>query len=269
MWQGLAFLQDLKQKGRGYTSINSARSALSTILRHSGLAFGIHPDVKVFMKGVYNLNPPVARYVKIWDTSVFVNMLKNWSPAATLPLAKLTRKLAVLVLLVTGQRPQILLALRTNSMEVSPTHFEFVVQAKDLKQGRLGYKPDPVRLKKYAPDKRLCVYHYMETYLRRTLHRRGKSKQLFITFRKPYAPASLNTMSRWVKEVLQEAGVDTGVYKPGSTRHAATSKAFAGGLPLGDIMKQAGWSNSSVFAKYYNKPISKPAREIGEVVLNV
>ena len=267
MWQGLQFLQELKESGRGYTSINTARSALSTVLRHYGMAFGIHPDVKIFMKGVYNLNPPRARYVKIWDTSVVVTLLKKWSPAATLSLAKLAKKLAVLVLLVTGQRPQILSALKVNFMEVSPTHFEFEVQSKDLKQGRLGYKPDPVRLKKYAPDKRLCVYHYMETYLRRTLNRRGKFKQVFLTFRKPYGPASLNTMSRWVKEVLQEAGVDTGVFKPGSTRHASTSKAYAAGLPLSEIMKQAGWSSSSMFARYYNKPISRPARDMSEAVL--
>ena len=104
--------------------------------------------------------------------------------------------------------------------------------------------------------------------MRRTLHRRGKFKQLFLTFRKPYAPASLNTMSRWVKEVLPEAGVDTGVYKPRSTRHAATSKAYEGGVPLGEIMKQAGWSTSCMFAKYYHKPILRPSRDMGEVVLN-
>ena len=152
-------------------------------------------------------------------------------------------------------------------MEVSPTHFEFEVQGKDLKQGRLGYKPDPIRLKKYAPDKRLCVYHYMETYLRRTLNRRGKFKQVFLTFRKPFTPASLNTMSRWAKEVLQEAGIDTGVFKPGSTRHAATSKAFVGGVPVADILKQAGWSSSSVFGRYYNKPIQKSTVDFGDVVL--
>ena len=267
MSQGLEFLQELVNAGRGYSRVNVARSALSTILRYSGVAFGSHPDVTLFMKGVYNLNPPMPRYVRVWDPSILVNFVKTWSPAHKIPLDKLVRKLVILILLVTGQRPQILLALTVDNMQVSPTHYEFRLRNQDLKQGRLRYKPEPLRLKKFAPDKRLCVHHYMGTYLTRTLDIRGTVKQVVLTTKKPFGPASLNTMSRWVKETMAEAGIDTGEFKPGSTRHATMSQAARQGIPLADILSQGGWSTGSVFAKYYNKPLVKAVKALDTVVL--
>ena len=84
--------------------MNTARSGLFTILRISNVAFDIHPNVKIFIKGVYNQNPLQLRYIQIWDTSVVVNLLQSWFPASKLSLVKLTKKLVVLILLVTQVR---------------------------------------------------------------------------------------------------------------------------------------------------------------------
>lgn len=49
----LDFLAELFQAGLDYSSINMARSALSSVLRPvAGVAFGQHPLVIRFMKGV-------------------------------------------------------------------------------------------------------------------------------------------------------------------------------------------------------------------------
>lgn len=255
MAQGLNFLQTLVNDNRGYSAINTARSALSSVLRYGGTTFGQQPDVQLFMKGVYNQKPPIPRYKRIWDIDVVLLLLKEWSPADKLPLDKLTMKVVVLLLLVTGQRPQIFGGLRVDKMEVSANWFEFTVDNSCLKQGRLGYKLDPIKLVKYAPDKRVCIYRYLTVYLRRTLDHRAGHKQLILTCKKPYGPATINTISRWIKVVLGKAGVNLGEYKPGSVRHAATSMARAQGVPIGEILASGGWSGSSVFAKYYNKPI--------------
>ena len=68
-------------------------------------------------------------------------------------------------------------------------------------------------------------------------------------------------MSRWVKVVMLEAGVDTSMFKPGSTRSAAASKADKAGFPLDEILQASGWSRESTFTKWYKKEVKK--RRIG------
>lgn len=255
---GLAFLQTLKDAGIGYSTLNTARSALSTVLVYgSGLTFGNHPDVRTFMKGVANLSPPVPRYTHTWDVSVVLTLLKRWSPATKIPLDKLAMKLVMLILLVSGQRPQIFRALTINNMELGAASARFVLEGKDLKQGRLGYRAEPVVLKAYPADRRLCVFTYMKAYLRRTLDIRGRTKQLILTTKRPIRGATVNTISRWVRTVLKTAGVDTSVFKPGSVRAASVSKAKVSGVPVEEILKAGGWSRLDTFARFYDKPIKK------------
>ena len=69
-------------------------------------------------------------------------------------------------------------------------------------------------------------------------------------------PPSKDTMSRWLKQVMTAAGLDTSIFKPHSTRSAATSAAKVADVPLDEIMAIAGWRSSSAFAVFYNKPLS-------------
>ena len=69
-------------------------------------------------------------------------------------------------------------------------------------------------------------------------------------------PASKDTMSRWLKQVMSAAGLDTSIFTPHSTRSAATSAAKVADVPLDEIMATACWRSSSVFAVFYNKPLS-------------
>ena len=48
---------------------------------------------------------------------------------------------------------------------------------------------------------------------------------------------------------MKAAGIDTTVFKPHSTRGAATSAAKAANVPLREIMNTAGWPSDSTFAK--------------------
>ena len=54
---------------------------------------------------------------------------------------------------------------------------------------------------------------------------------------------------------MEAAGIDTKVFKPHSTRAAATSKAKAACVPIHDILRHAGWSSSRCFDLFYNKPV--------------
>ena len=52
-----------------------------------------------------------------------------------------------------------------------------------------------------------------------------------------------------------KSGINVELFRPHSTRAAATSKASESSVPLDQIIATAGWSSSSTFAKFYHKPI--------------
>ena len=56
---------------------------------------------------------------------------------------------------------------------------------------------------------------------------------------------------------MQSSGIDTNKYKAHSVRAAATSKASNDNIPVQDIMKLAGWTQQSTFARYYKKKVLK------------
>ena len=266
--QALDFLQSLKDQGKGYSTINSARAALSSvIILRSGDSFGNLPLVKKFMRGIYNLAPPQPRYKAIWDPGEVLNFLVKWSPARRIKLLQLSMKVAVLILLVSGQRIQTLRALRVDRMDIGSGSIKFTIKAEDVKQGRPGYSPEPIVLKSFPADKRLCVVNYVKVYLERTLDNRGKCQRLLLTAAKPFREASKDTMARWVKTVLHKAGIDIGKFGPGSIRAASTSKAKEQGATIDDILRAGGWSRRSTFQKFYDKKIVK-TKSLGDYVLN-
>jgi hypothetical protein len=253
---GLAFLQTLLCKGLGYSALNTARSALSSIIiLPNGQLFGGHSDVKLFMKGAFNANPPKPRYISTWNPTQVLTFLQNWFPASSISLEKLVMKVTMLIMLVTGQRPQILSHLNLNSMKISEDIIEFILEPLDLKQGRPGFKPQTIRLQNFPANPKICVYKYVSEYLRRTALQRKDIKALFLTTTKPYRAASGNTISRWLKSTLKEAGIDISKFTAGSSRAATTSAAKQSGIPIKQILKAGGWSRIDTFTKYYDREI--------------
>ena len=97
-----------------------------------------------------------------------------------------------------------------------------------------------------------------DEYLIRTSETRS-SQQLLLYYFKPYGPASRESISRWLKQVLKAAGVNTDVFKAYSTRSAATSAAKAADVPIGDIMAAACWGSDRTFARFYVRPVQAEA----------
>ena len=113
-----------------------------------------------------------------------------------------------------------------------------------------------IELKSFT-DPRLCVVTTLKEYLSRTKFAKEtrSCSQLLLSYVKPYGPVSRDTISRWVKFVLQSSGIDVNIFKPHSTRSASTSKAKMSDAPLADILDKAGWKSESTFAKFYDKMI--------------
>ena len=257
------FLSELfHAKQLSYSAINIARSALSTFLTLEGSqhTVGTHPLIVRFMKGIFQLAPPKARYQEIWDVQVVFNHLRKLSPAKTLSLRDLTLKVSMLLALISAQRAQSLHLLNLDNMRVKDSAITFTF-SDHLKQNTPGRSPYTLRLPAYPPDRRLCIVTYLKQYIQRTSAVRGSERYLLISYRKPCGRVSSQTISRWIKTCMKEAGIDISVYKAHSTRAAATSAANKMDVPLPHIIAQAGWANEKTFRKFYRKPVVEKQSE--------
>ena len=238
-----------------YSALNTARSALSCMVMIDKIPVGQHPIVCRFLKGAFQQKPPSPKYYGIWDINQVLQFLKNYSPNNSLSLKELTYKLATLLALVTIQRKQTLLQLDISDACLKKSKDEYIfVLSKHVKQSRPNYPVPPVIIPRYTPDPDICPLLCLEEYIERTNDLRHNDI-LFISTIKPYKPVGAQTMARWIKTVLSWAGIDVTLFKPHSTRHAASSAAFQANVPLEEILKKAGWSRAQTFKRFYFKHI--------------
>ncbi|XP_072166763.1 uncharacterized protein [Diadema setosum] len=241
-------------KNSGYSALNTARSALASVALTDGYTVSSHPLISRFMKGVFHLKPPRARYQTTWDVKFVLDYLPNLPELNSMSLKDLSLKTCMLIALVSAQRVQTLQLLNIDDigshMLMSPTLCTFIVQdlVKQSRPGRTGLK---VALAAYPQDKRICVLACLNEYLRRTSSLRGQEKYLFISYRKPYKRVTTDTISRWLKDVMTRAGIDVDVYKAHSTRAATTSKAACNSVPMSEVLTHVGWSREGTFQAFY------------------
>lgn len=263
----LIFLTELFDKGASYSSLNCARSALSSFtVLPAGSIGGPDSLISRFMKGVFNLRPAKPRYNEIWDVKPVFNFLRSLSPVRTLSLKQLTLKLCGLLALLTAQRVQTLHKLRLDNMEKKNDIFIFKIED-HIKQSRPGNMGARVELQAYPPDRRLCIKTVLTEYLDRTRPLRKNEKQLLLCFKAPHRATSKDSISRWIRLVLSLSNIDVSKFRSHSTRAAAVSAASAKYVPVSDIMKTAGWSSEKTFQKFYNKPVVKE-NKFASAVLN-
>ena len=261
----IEFLKELFDKGLGYSALNTARSALSSIVL-SEKPIGEHPLVCRFVKAVFQERPTKPRYNVTWDVSLVLKLIQKWAPVKKLCLSKLTMKLVMLIALICPQRVQSFQSMKLSNMLIGKSSYTFVISSL-VKQSRPGFKGPIMKMQTYAPDRRICPVTTLKEYLKRTEDIRGDSDELFISFVKPHKPVSRDSIRRWIKNVMELAGVDTSIFKPHSTRHASTSCALSSGMSIDNILENAGWSNSKVFAKYYNREV-KEESHYAEAILS-
>ena len=191
----LIFLADIHNSGVGYSAVNTARSAVSSILSINNLPIGQHMLVKMFMKGVFNPRPALPKYTVTWDAGNMIHYLRTLSPVARLSLKLLSQKLAMLLLLLSGHRGQVLNLLDVRKMTLSFSRACFTIG--DLtKNTKPGKHTSELAFLAYAPDRRLCVVTVLKHYLERTLDIRGSITNLFLTIKPPDTAASRDTLRR-------------------------------------------------------------------------
>ena len=77
---GIEYLIQYFYTGVSYSSVNTARSVLFSILKlENGTLFGEDPLVCRLLKRVFNLRPSLPRYTTTWDVSVCFRYIKSLS----------------------------------------------------------------------------------------------------------------------------------------------------------------------------------------------
>ncbi len=251
----LEFLTELFKKGLSYSALNSARSSLSAIITLDGKPAGEHPFVVKFMKGAFKSRPAIPKNTVTWDPQIILNHLKTLSPVRKLSLRVLTQKCVTLLWLLSGQRGQSMAFIDIRNLSVQENYVK-IRYGDVLKTTRPGFQQQEIKIKAYAPDRRLCIVKVLKEYINRRSSICPKDcHQLFISHQAPHGAVSTSTIARWVKIVMKNAGLDTSIFTPHSLRAASTSAAARKGVPLQTILTTAGWSNECTFRKYYDKPL--------------
>lgn len=160
----------------------------------------------------------------------------------------------MLIALTGAARTQSIHLLSVDNFRKLPDRYVFKYDGL-LKQSRPSQRELFVDFKAYPPDRRLCIYTVVKEYLRRTRVFRENNFKLLLSYVAPHKEVSKDTISRWIKTILKQAGIDTKIYGSHSVRSASTSKALSNSVPLDVILKKAGWSSEKTFAKFYKRDI--------------
>jgi hypothetical protein len=125
--EGINFLAVLYKQGIGYSAINAARSALSSIIILSNnTTFGTHPLVGRFLKGVFESRPALPKHNNILDVRTVLEYLRTLHPLETVTLKMLTLKLTMILALISAQRGQTLKALSLDIWYVKTINLCFI-----------------------------------------------------------------------------------------------------------------------------------------------
>ena len=245
------FLTDLFQGGASYGTLNNARSAISLI---SQTDITSNKLISRFFKGVFRMRPTQPRCQFTWDVQKVISLLESWWPLDRIPLEQLTWRLAMLLALASGQRVQTLAAISLTNLRWQEGRGCQIIFTELLKT-RPGVAPLVLWFPDFPDQPRVCVPTTIRRYLRETQGLRRGNNQLLLCTRKPFGPASRDTIARWLRTTLTKAGISSD-YAGHSVRHAATSAAARRGVDWNSIRKVASWSaQSRVFASHYNRPL--------------
>lgn len=251
--QLVEYLNSLYSQGLGYSALNTARSAVSTLLelcgyqplgRSSGL-------VTRFMRGVFNNRPTLPRYINTWQPDRLMNYFINSKDVDSL--ASVTIKCVSLLALVSSLRVSALHSLKLGDIQF--INDQAIIHVSSLqKQTRPGYHPSEIVVDTFSDNCIICPVRTLKKYIDMSSTHRNAEEQLFLSFCKPYKKVAKSTIARWLNTALRQAGIDTS-FKPHSFRSASTSALSRNGMPIDDILKHAGWSRSSTFRNFYNLPV--------------
>ncbi|KAM4698712.1 uncharacterized protein WCC33_014250 [Rhinophrynus dorsalis] len=215
-----------------------------------GIPVGQLSVVCRLMRGIRFSRPPQSRYLSLWNVNDVLQFLEAWPPNHDLSLKQLSAKLTMLLCLISFKRVSDVRALDFHSRSFTPLGVQIRVSRRTKTAVRVVSYPA------FPSQQQLCVVLCLKEYELRTASFRSPTQsQLLLSFRHPHLPVSSATLARWIRWVMQLAGIDVSLFGAHSTRGAMASKTISLGGRLEDILRAADWSRESTFREFYFKPI--------------
>ncbi|XP_025161668.1 uncharacterized protein LOC112590135 isoform X2 [Harpegnathos saltator] len=233
--QALEFLAQEALNVSSYSSLSNMRSAISLISHNE---IGNHSMVKRFCK---NIAAPRSRYDFIWDPAPVLIKLSTIYSYDSPFLSVITKKLVIL------------LAISQISIDD-----KLILRFSDrIKASASGRSHSFFFFSRFEDHENLCVFRLVQYYLERTRFLRPAGcDTFFISPKKPLKAVTAQTIGHWIRQSLEDCGINNNIISAHSTRHSSTSRAAQKGVFLDLIKRAAGWTGQSrVFANVYNRSI--------------
>ena len=216
------------------------------------------------MKGVFHDRPPLPKYTSTWNVQIILDYLLSMGDNSKLSLSQLSGKTVMLLALTRPSRSADLSQLNIQRRQFNPEGVVFVPDNLP-KQARKGKPIKSFFFPVFPDNNSLCPVSTLRAYEERTSPLRMGETKLFLAIIKPHKAVSSSTIARWLKKLLEVAGIDTSVFSAHSTTGASSFKASNLGVTTNEILESADWSSESVFQKFYYKPTHNPT--FGRAVL--
>ena len=214
------FLASLYKEGYQYNSVNAYRSAISSVHdKADGVPVGQHPIITRLIKGIFNVRPPIPRYSNTWDVQLVLNFLQTQGKSETLPLKMLTLKNVFLLAITRPSRSADLSQLDTSRMRSGVNGVSFIPSTL-AKQSRQDKPIESFFFPSFPQNPTLCPVRTLSVYLDKTNQVQGSETKLFLSFIKPHKAVTSSTIARWLRTILEQAGIDTEIFSAHSTRGA-------------------------------------------------
>ena len=162
--------------GYSYSSLNAARSAISAVAKINGVPAGQNDMVCLFMKSAAKQQSQFPKTNFTWDPDAFLNTFNVWGHNNQLPLSYLTKKVAGLLLILSGQRFQTIDCLDIRNMSLTATEVIFKI-GDPLKTTTIRHHVQNLGFKAFPQNKKLCIVDAIATYLQLTSKLRTRSDQ--------------------------------------------------------------------------------------------
>jgi len=221
---------------------------------------GEHPLVTRFLRGISKLRPPKPKYNFIWNPTDVLQYLGSLEPLSFLSFVDLTLKLVGLLALSTAHRCRTFSLIDVDQIFVFLDKIEIKI-VEPIKTTKPETKQPCLVLPFFHDRPNWCAARAFLSYMEFTKQWRTSGRnRLFLGWTAAHCPVTAQTIGRWIKIVLDRAGIDlfliSSIFSAHSVRHSATSTALKRGISMDLIRDRAGWSErSSVFTRFSKLPL--------------
>ncbi|KAJ8017681.1 hypothetical protein HOLleu_44739 [Holothuria leucospilota] len=257
------FLFHIFKEGKQASTVKNYRSAISSIHEGcpDGSTIGSNNAIYHLLRGMFNGRPPRKRLSPSWSINHVLNSLSTspFEPIHNTSLELLTHKTLFLLAAASARRRSELHALTTKRGFIRFSHngvylipdptFLTKNETASFSPGEI-YLPNISSSSSIREDRKICPVRALIWYIEKTKNIRS-SERLFLIPRSPYNPASKDTLSRWIVNLITPHIDNDDPVHAHQLRAHATSKAWFNGVSLSDILKAAAWKTPSTFVSCY------------------